>query len=49
MKPRFLLDGMLGSLSRWLRICGYDAVFMENASDQELVEKARRTRRESLF
>ncbi len=48
MKPRFLLDGMLGSLSRWLRICGYDAVFMENASDQKLVEKARRTRRALL-
>jgi uncharacterized protein with PIN domain len=37
---RFLLDGMLGSLARWLRICGYEASFMENAPDDELIQRA---------
>ena len=37
---RFLLDGMLGSLARWLRICGYEASFMENTSDDELIRLA---------
>jgi uncharacterized protein with PIN domain len=37
---RFLLDGMLGSLARWLRICGYQASFMENAHDDELIRSA---------
>ncbi len=37
---RFLLDGMLGSLARWLRICGYEASFMENTSDDELIRRA---------
>ena len=37
---RFLLDGMLGSLSRWLRICGYEASFMVNAPDDELIQCA---------
>jgi hypothetical protein len=28
-EPRFLLDGMLGSLARWLRILGYDAHYRD--------------------
>ncbi len=39
MEPRFLLDGMLGGLARWLRICGYDANYIKNATDEELIEK----------
>jgi uncharacterized protein with PIN domain len=38
--PRFLLDGMLGALARWLRICGYEAEYLSNASDEELMERA---------
>jgi len=31
---------MLGALTRWLRICGYDAEYLRNASDEELIRKA---------
>ncbi|MFP3950611.1 MAG: Mut7-C RNAse domain-containing protein [Candidatus Bathyarchaeia archaeon] len=40
MEPLFLLDGMLGSLARWLRICGYDTVYRRDADDEELMEEA---------
>ncbi|RLI09183.1 hypothetical protein DRO42_04930 [Candidatus Bathyarchaeota archaeon] len=40
MSPRFLLDGMLGSLARWLRICGYDAEYLRSAPDEELIRRA---------
>lgn len=36
----FLIDGMLGSLNRWLRICGYDTRFIQNAQDEMLLELA---------
>jgi uncharacterized protein with PIN domain len=37
MNPKFLLDGMFGSLARWLRICGYDAEYVQTLSDDELL------------
>lgn len=40
MRPLFLLDGMLGALARWLRICGYDAEYLRDASDEELITRA---------
>jgi uncharacterized protein with PIN domain len=30
---KFLLDNMLGKLAKWLRILGYDAVFLETNYD----------------
>jgi len=45
MRPRFLLDGMLGSISRWLRIGGYDTEYLKNAPDDELIEAAKRESR----
>lgn len=36
-EPSFLLDGMLGSLARWLRIMGYDSVYMRNEDDLTLL------------
>ena len=39
MPPSFLVDGMLGSLNRWLRICGYETEFSGNASDEELLKR----------
>lgn len=36
-EPSFLLDGMLGSLARWLRILGYDSVYRKDAEDGELL------------
>ena len=40
VSPKFLLDGMLGSLARWLRICGYDAEYVQNLPDDELLGRA---------
>jgi uncharacterized protein with PIN domain len=42
MKTRFLVDGMLGSLSRWLRIGGYDAEYRRDRPDDELIDEAKR-------
>jgi len=36
-EPSFLLDGMLGSLARWLRIMGYDSVYLRDEADRELL------------
>jgi uncharacterized protein with PIN domain len=36
MAPRFLLDGMLGSLARWLRILGYDTLYHVDMEDDML-------------
>jgi uncharacterized protein with PIN domain len=41
-QPRFLCDAMLGTLARWLRFFGYDAVFLEpGLEDRLLAEQAR--------
>ncbi len=39
--PRFLVDAMLGSLARWLRILGFDTAYDPTIHDAELVEIAR--------
>jgi uncharacterized protein with PIN domain len=36
---------MLGSLSRWLRISGYNTLYLNNTNDEELLEKAKKTGR----
>ena len=38
----FLLDGMLGKLTRWLRMIGYEATYLNNAEDDELLSVAKR-------
>jgi uncharacterized protein with PIN domain len=42
---RFVVDGMLGSLARWLRILGYDADYANRRDDAELVRVARAEQR----
>jgi uncharacterized protein with PIN domain len=37
---RFVADGMLGSLARWLRIMGYDTTYRKDAADGELASSA---------
>lgn len=37
---KFLIDGMLGKLSRWLRIIGYDTKYLNDAVDDELIRIA---------
>ncbi len=34
---KFLADGMLGKLTRFLRILGFDTLYFKNASDDELL------------
>lgn len=37
--PRFMVDSMLGGLSRWLRVLGYDAAWEAEIPDPELVRR----------
>lgn len=38
---RFLLDGMLGKLARWLRMLGYEALYENDRSDDDLLSMAK--------
>jgi uncharacterized protein with PIN domain len=38
-KTRFTVDAMLGSLARWLRFLGYDTLYCETQSDNEILER----------
>ena len=38
---RFLVDGMLGTLAKWLRIAGYDTAYSPRWDDNELARIAR--------
>ncbi|MFP4546418.1 MAG: Mut7-C RNAse domain-containing protein [Methanomassiliicoccales archaeon] len=40
MRPRFSLDEMLGSLAKWLRIMGYDALYHRDLDDGEILRRA---------
>jgi uncharacterized protein with PIN domain len=42
---RFLLDAMLGSLARWLRIGGVDSEYRRDIDDEELIKEAQNTGR----
>jgi len=37
VRPKFAVDEMLGTLARWLRIMGYDAVYEKDRTDDEIV------------
>jgi len=39
--PLLLLDAMLGRLARWLRLIGYDAAYLPDTDDIEVVRLAR--------
>lgn len=38
MQPVFVVDGMLGSVARKLRMFGFDALYYNDAEDQRLIE-----------
>jgi len=38
--PALLVDAMLGTLARWLRLAGYDAEFWREGSDEQLIAAA---------
>jgi uncharacterized protein with PIN domain len=39
---KFVTDGMLGKLTRWLRILGYDVEYADSMDDKELTYKAKK-------
>ncbi len=44
-QPRFVVDVMLGRLAKWLRIAGFDVLYSNRFTDEELVALSRRERR----
>ena len=40
--PRFLADRMVGTLAKWLRLLGYDTVYMSEVSPASVKREARR-------
>jgi uncharacterized protein with PIN domain len=38
---RFIADGMLGKLTRWLRLMGHDVEYLNDSADEQLIERAR--------
>jgi uncharacterized protein with PIN domain/sulfur carrier protein ThiS len=43
--PRFALDVQLGALARYLRLCGFDALYRNDWADEELARRAVADRR----
>lgn len=43
--PRFIADAMLGSLSKWLRILGFDTLYFRTSADNEIIKLARQDQR----
>ena len=41
--PRFVCDGSLGGLARWLRAAGYEAAWREGLTGEPLLAEGRRT------
>jgi len=42
---KFLTNGMLGSLTRWLRMLGQNVKYSKSVNDKQLIEVAKRERR----
>lgn len=42
---KFVVDCMLGKLAKWLRILGFDTVYLNKSEDQELLRLARLEKR----
>lgn len=42
---KFVTDGMLGKLTRWLRMLGHDVEYTGSMSDKELMKKAKKESR----
>ena len=45
MAPRFVVDVNVGRLAKWLRVMGYDSLFIPDADDGELLRIAREQNR----
>ncbi|BEP17130.1 hypothetical protein PYJP_04820 [Pyrofollis japonicus] len=44
-EPKFIVDSMLGSLARWLRMLGYDTLYAKNWHDSRILEEAEKSGR----
>jgi uncharacterized protein with PIN domain len=44
-QQKFVTDGMLGKLTRWLRILGHDVEYTGSMDDKELIQKAKKEER----
>jgi len=42
---KFVTDGMLGKLTRWLRMLGHDVEYTSSMEDKKLVQKAKKENR----
>ena len=42
---RFIADSMLGRLGKWLRILGFDTLYVKNAPDEKILKTAVREKR----
>ena len=42
---KFLTDGMLGKLTRWLRMLGHDVEYSKSLDDDQLIERAKEEER----
>ena len=42
---KFLADGMLGKLARWLRMLGHDVIYLVDFDDSEILELAEKEQR----
>jgi len=42
---KFVADCMLGKLAKWLRVLGFDTLYLNKAEDRELLRLARREKR----
>lgn len=42
---KFIVDCMLGKLAKWLKILGFDTIYLNKAEDRDLLLLARRERR----
>jgi len=42
---KFIADGMLGKLTRWLRLLGYDVKYLKDCQDPKLIEIAKNEKR----
>ncbi|MEE8168114.1 MAG: Mut7-C RNAse domain-containing protein [Candidatus Hydrothermarchaeales archaeon] len=42
---KFIADSMLGRLTRWLRLSGYDVFYAKDLKDEEILEKAEQEER----
>ena len=45
---KFITDGMLGKLTRWLRMLGHDVEYSKSLDDKELIDRAKTENRTLL-